>query len=154
MIAYFSSPTGLIRLESSNESLIRLDFVDEPIEKVDTTPSCPILIETMRQLQEYFEGKRTVFDIPLQPKGTEFRQKVWKALLTVPFGSTASYKDIAIAVGCPQGSRAVGGANHHNPISIIIPCHRIIGASGELTGYGGGIHRKSFLLDLEKKYSS
>ncbi len=152
MIVYFPTPVGVLRLESAEESLSRLDFMDNLPNKAEVTTSCPVLLETIRQLQEYFEGKRKVFALPLKPIGTEFRQKVWKALLTVPYGATATYKDIAIAVGCPQGPRAVGGANHHNPISIIIPCHRIVGASGELTGYGGGLDRKSFLLDLEKRY--
>ena len=105
------------------------------------------------ELSEYFEGARREFDLPLEPSGTEFQQRVWAALLDIPYGETRSYKDIAIAAGCPRGFRAVGMANHNNPISIIVPCHRVIGSGGGLTGYGGGLPIKEYLLGLERKYS-
>ena len=106
------------------------------------------------QLQEYFAGKRTRFDLPLAPRGTAFQKAVWAALLRIPFGETASYGDIARAIGKPAASRAVGGANHRNPIAIVIPCHRVIGADGSLTGYGGGLDHKRLLLELESRVRS
>lgn len=101
------------------------------------------------QLAEYFEGERTEFDLPLAPTGTEFQLRVWQQLRTIPYGQTCSYADIARGIGATNGFRAVGLANGRNPISIIVPCHRVIGANGSLTGYGGGLERKRFLLDLE-----
>jgi methylated-DNA-[protein]-cysteine S-methyltransferase len=101
------------------------------------------------QLDEYFSGRRRAFDLPLAPRGTEFRKLVWKALQAIPYGQTATYGEIARAIGQPQASRAIGGANHHNPLAIVIPCHRVIGADGSMTGYGGGLARKRMLLDLE-----
>jgi len=101
------------------------------------------------QLGEYFDGERTAFDLPLAPTGTEFQLRVWAQLRTIPYGATCSYADIARGIGASNGFRAVGLANGRNPISIIVPCHRVIGADGSLTGYGGGLERKRFLLDLE-----
>ncbi|CRZ34996.1 methylated-DNA-[protein]-cysteine S-methyltransferase [Herbinix hemicellulosilytica] len=109
-----------------------------------------LLKKAATQLREYFEGKRKEFNICLNPKGTPFQKKVWDALLKIPYGETRSYKDIAIAVGNPNACRAVGMANHKNPIMCIIPCHRVIGSDGSLTGYGGGIEIKEKLLTLEK----
>lgn len=105
------------------------------------------------ELDEYFAGKRREFDLPLAPAGTPFQQRVWAALRDIPYGETRTYKDIAIAAGCPRGFRAVGMANHNNPISIIVPCHRVVGADGKLTGYGGGLETKAYLLELERKFS-
>jgi methylated-DNA-[protein]-cysteine S-methyltransferase len=108
-------------------------------------------LDTVRkQLDAYFAGKLRAFDVALAPKGTPFQQKVWAALLTIPYGATRSYGQQAAAVGNPAASRAVGLANGRNPISVIIPCHRVIGANGSLTGYGGGMERKQLLLDLEQ----
>jgi len=104
-----------------------------------------------RQLREYFDGKRRDFDIPLDVEGTEFQMKVWNALTKIPFGRTASYADIARKIGKPKAMRAVGMANGRNPVSIVVPCHRVIGADGSLTGYGGGLDRKKILLDLESR---
>lgn len=103
-----------------------------------------------KELSEYFSGKRKSFDLPLEPQGTEFQKKVWAALLEIPFGETRSYKDIAEKIGNPKACRAVGGANNKNPIVIIIPCHRVIGAYGGLVGYGLGLPMKQQLLDIEK----
>lgn len=111
--------------------------------------AAPPLPETRRQLAEYFAGERRVFDLPLAPEGTEFQRRVWQHLLTIPFGATESYRDVALALGQPTATRAVGAANGRNPISIIVPCHRVIGADGSLTGYGGGLPAKKFLLELE-----
>ncbi len=110
-----------------------------------------ILKYTIIELIEYFEGKRKQFDIPIVLMiGTPFQKKVWKALLTIPYGETQSYKQIAEKIECPKGYRAVGNANNHNPISIIIPCHRVIGSNNKLIGYGGGLDKKKFLLELEQ----
>jgi methylated-DNA-[protein]-cysteine S-methyltransferase len=103
------------------------------------------------ELQEYLAGKRRRFDLPLLPRGTDFQQKVWGALLTIPYGAVCSYKDIAIAIGNEKACRAVGGANNKNPIAIMIPCHRVIGADGRLVGYAGGLGIKEQLLKLERK---
>ncbi|NLK00335.1 MAG: methylated-DNA--[protein]-cysteine S-methyltransferase [Clostridia bacterium] len=110
----------------------------------------PLLQRAAQQLDEYFNGKRKNFDLPLAPQGTEFQKKVWGALLEIPYGETRSYKDIAIQIENPKAFRAVGMANNRNPISIIIPCHRVVGHNGRLVGYGGGLPMKEYLLDLEK----
>lgn len=109
----------------------------------------PVLAEATRQLAEYFAGTRTTFDLPLEPDGTPFQKRVWEALTRIPFGRTASYRDVAVAIGSPNACRAVGAANGRNPIPIVVPCHRVIGASGSLTGFGGGLEVKSFLLSHE-----
>ena len=106
--------------------------------------------QALGQLAEYFAGSRQDFDLPLRPQGTAFQQTVWQALLDIPYGTTESYGELARRIGQPTASRAVGLANGRNPISIVIPCHRVVGANGSLTGYGGGIERKRTLLDLEQ----
>jgi methylated-DNA-[protein]-cysteine S-methyltransferase len=103
-----------------------------------------------RQLADYFDGRLTVFDLPLDMAGTPFQQRVWAALLDIPYGATATYGQLAADLGNPSASRAVGLANGRNPVSIIVPCHRVVGSDGSLTGYGGGLERKRFLLDLER----
>lgn len=112
----------------------------------------PLIQKVHSQLGEYFCGRRRKFEIPCKLSGTTFQQKVWKALDNIPYGETRSYRDIAEAVGSPKSCRAVGMANHHNPIPIIIPCHRVIGANGKIVGYGGGLEIKKTLLDLEAAY--
>lgn len=112
----------------------------------------PLLKKAFTQLEEYFSGERKTFDLPLNPKGTDFMLKDWDALQTIPYGETCSYKDIAEKIGNPKACRAVGLANNRNPISIVIPCHRVIGANGKLIGYGGGLPIKQYLLELEQKY--
>lgn len=110
----------------------------------------PILRRAAAQLAEYFAGTRTRFDLPLAPIGTEFQRRVWAATSAIPFGETATYGEIARKIGVPNGSRAVGGALNRNPICIVVPCHRVVGSSGKLTGYDGGVDRKAFLLTLER----
>lgn len=110
-----------------------------------------LLEETARQLREYFAGQRREFSLPLSPRGTAFQRQVWEALCTIPYGETRSYGEIARQIGSPKACRAVGMANHRNPISIVIPCHRVVGAHGTLTGYGGGLAAKEFLLRLERE---
>jgi methylated-DNA-[protein]-cysteine S-methyltransferase len=106
-------------------------------------------VEAERQLSDYFAGKRTQFELPLEPRGTEFQKKVWRHLRRIPFGKTRSYGDIARTVGSPRASRAVGAACGKNPLSIVVPCHRVVGANGALTGFGGGLETKAELLSLE-----
>ena len=118
-----------------------------------TKKETPLIKKTYSQLKEYFAGKRKSFNIPISANGTEFQIKVWKELQKIPYGKTATYKEIAENIGNKNASRAVGMANNKNPIAIIIPCHRVIGTKGDLTGYAGGIKLKKYLLDLEKKNS-
>jgi methylated-DNA-[protein]-cysteine S-methyltransferase len=108
--------------------------------------------DTVQQLSEYFEGKRTSFDIPLDVDGTPFQKAVWSELLRIPYGETRSYGDIAKAIGRPGAARAVGMANHDNPIAVVIPCHRVVGKNGSLTGYAGGLHLKAQLLSIEQQH--
>ena len=115
-------------------------------ERVETS----LIKEAYRQLSEYLTGERKSFDLPLNPRGTVFQQQVWKALCDIPYGETRSYKQIAEAIGNPKAVRAVGMANNRNPLLIVVPCHRVIGANGKLVGYGAGIEKKEFLLKLEK----
>lgn len=111
--------------------------------------SMDLVTETGKQLQEYFDGKRKEFNLPILLRGTEFQKKVWQGLCTIPYGETRSYKELAELVGNPKAVRAVGGANNKNPIMIIVPCHRVIGADGSLVGFGGGLEVKKYLLELE-----
>jgi methylated-DNA-[protein]-cysteine S-methyltransferase len=109
----------------------------------------PILAETRRQLKAYFAGELTDFDLPLEPGGTAFQRKVWEALRRIDYGTTKTYGQIALEIGAPGSARAVGSANHDNPLAIIVPCHRVVGANGSLVGFAGGLHQKRALLDLE-----
>ncbi|MEJ8737346.1 methylated-DNA--[protein]-cysteine S-methyltransferase [Erysipelotrichaceae bacterium HCN-30851] len=143
---YLNSPIGFIKITANNEAINEVIFVEN---EEEDNPNA-LTQEATNQLMEYFEGKRKVFNLPLSPIGTSFQQAVWEALCSIPYGETRSYGEIAKMIGNPKASRAVGMANNRNPISIIIPCHRVIGASGKLVGYGGGINKKIYLLDLEK----
>ena len=140
-----ASPVGRLRIDADNTGICGVNRTEEPL----CPPEEPLLVNCARQLAEYFSGARRVFDLPLHPVGTAFRMKVWAALQQIPYGQTITYGELARRVGNERGSRAVGGANHHNPISIIIPCHRVIGTDGSLTGYGGGLDMKEALLRLE-----
>ncbi len=140
--AYYTSEIGVIELTATETALKRLIFVEQAAElEPDAGSLSPLLARSLAQLDEYFKGQRREFDLPLEPDGTEFQQQVWRQLLTIPYGHTASYLDIARRLGNPKAIRAVGAANGRNPISLIIPCHRIIGRDGSLIGYGGGLWR-------------
>jgi len=152
------SPIGLITLIAEDGAITGLyfksntpDFPSHTAQKQDCEE---ILNKCEQELAAYFTGNLQDFTVPVSPKGTAFRESVWKELLQIRYGETASYRDIAERIGKPKAMRAVGGANHNNPISIIVPCHRIIGASGSLTGYGGGLDAKRWLLDLETKHKT
>lgn len=144
----YDSPLGTLYLAEERGQLVEISYV--PIVKGEKKET-ELLEEVKRQLEEYFKGNLKNFDLPLNPSGTEFQKKVWKALLTIPYGETRSYGEIASQIGKEKASRAIGGANHVNPISIVIPCHRVIGKNGSLVGYGGGLDKKTILLELERK---
>jgi methylated-DNA-[protein]-cysteine S-methyltransferase len=148
--AYYNSPIGTVEIVSDENYILSLSFVDNATENnLDNAPE--ILQSALQQVEEYFQGKRSVFDVKLKAEGTEFQQKVWQRLVEVPYGNTAGYGEIAAAVGNSKACRAVGGANNKNKIAIMIPCHRIVGADGSLTGYAGGLWRKEWLLKHEKE---
>jgi len=158
------SPVGPLRLTSDGEALTEVLFVDAadaatagPTATADTPApgAVPVLAEAHRQLAAYFAGELEQFSLPLAPAGSDFQRRVWSELEKIPFGETASYGEIAARLGLPPGaSRAVGAANGMNPIAIVVPCHRVIGADGTLTGYAGGLERKRYLLRLESAAAS
>lgn len=154
--SYMDSPVGRLLLAGSRHALKIVGFsqgsrargaeddwerFDEPFRRVK------------RQFGEYFDGQRRTWDLALAPDGTDFQRAVWQALTSIPYGATCSYRDIAEQIGHPKAVRAVGAANGANPIPVIIPCHRVIGADGSLTGFGGGLDKKRYLLDLERRHS-
>lgn len=149
--AYLHTPLGLASITGDETGIYAVSCLNEagPAETSGTPLTEPIQ-RCMEQLTDYFEGRRQVFDLPLKPQGTEFQQRVWQALLSVPFGQTLSYLTLARHLGDEKAIRAVGLANGRNPIWILIPCHRIIGSNGELTGYAGGLWRKKWLLEHER----
>jgi len=149
------TPVGELTLVASDKGLAAVLWENEGSQRVPLTPlsrneSHPVLCEAERQLQEYFAGTRQRFTLSYDPSGTPFQQKVWAALLTIPFGEMRSYRQIAEQIGHPKAVRAVGAANGKNPLSIMAPCHRVIGSNGKLTGFAGGLPVKAFLLELER----
>jgi len=149
-----TSPVGKLILVASDSGLAAILWENDDPDRVRLgsimeDPGHPVLISAERQLAEYFAGERKRFDLPLDFNGTEFQKQVWSALLTIPFGETRSYAEIARMIGRPAACRAVGAANGKNPISIVAPCHRVIGANGTLTGFAGGLKAKEYLLQLE-----
>lgn len=146
----FDSPVGTVHLVGRDGSLVGL-YLDESRHRGPVEPDEGRLDDARTQVEQYFAGERTDFDLDLAPAGTPFQLAVWEALRTVGYGQTASYVDIARKIGRPSASRAVGAANGRNPISLIVPCHRVIGASGQLVGYGWGVQRKRWLLDHEQR---
>lgn len=151
---YYQSPVGLLRISGTDQYLSEVHFVDNE-EEAALTPGTdnlpPMAIQAIDQLIEYFQGQRRIFDIPVSQEGTEFQLKVWNELMNIPYGKTASYLDMARRLGDPKMIRAAASANGRNHIAIIVPCHRVIGTSGELVGYAGGLWRKKWLLGLEKR---
>lgn len=151
-----TTPVGVLTLVASDAGLAAILWENEVPKHGRLRPLCqnddhPLLCETTRQLEEYFCGTRRHFDLPLDVEGTAFQKKVWQALLSIPFGETRSYRQIAEQIGHPTAVRAVGAANGRNPLSIVAPCHRVIGANGKLTGFAGGLAVKAFLLELETR---
>ena len=137
-------------LKSDGRSITGIHFSENDIAAQN---SCAVLDECKKQLDDYFAGKMTTFILPLAPEGTEFQQKVWAELLKIPYGETITYMELAVRLGDPKAVRAVGTANGRNPLAIVIPCHRVIGAGNKLTGYAGGIWRKKALLELEMTHN-
>lgn len=148
MYCVIESPVGHLRIAATDDGISQVIRTAEAL----CPPHTPLLAECVRQLNAYFAGQLTAFDLPLHMEGTAFRMKVWQALCRIPYGETRSYGQLAAMIGQPQACRAVGGANHHNPICIIVPCHRVIGADGSLTGYGEGLDMKQWLLEHERKH--
>ena len=149
------SPVGKLKLVASDKGLVAILWENDNPRRVrlgDLVEDArhPVLIETEQQLGEYFTGKRTAFSVALDMQGTRFQKDVWEALLAIPFGETRNYGQLAKQLGNPRASRAVGAANGRNPLSIIVPCHRVIGSTGKLTGFAGGLETKAHLLHLEK----
>lgn len=148
------SPIGPLMLVGSPAGLAEIRFMPDgetPLPDPGWQHEPGTFQAVIDQLQDYFAGKRQTFDLPLDPQGTPFQRQVWAALLTIPYGETISYAELALRVGKPTAARAVGAANGQNPLPIVIPCHRVIGRSGSLTGYAGGLHIKRLLLDLERR---
>ena len=152
---YLETPIGNLRLRASNEGLLAIDHVNqqggELADDWAEDAEHPILAQALEELAAYFNGSLTKFACPLAPGGTVFQQRVWDALQEIPYGETRSYSDIAHSIGNPKSVRAVGLANGKNPISIFIPCHRVIGKNGKLVGYAGGVEVKTKLLDIEQR---
>lgn len=148
---FMQSPIGLLAIRATDTTINRIEFVDKPDA---TSAPHPVLELARQQLQEYFAGQRREFTLPLAAQGTDFQQQVWRALMLIDYAKTASYGDIAEKVGKPRAVRAVGAANGRNPLAIVVPCHRIIGKNGTLTGYAAGLERKAWLLDLERHYGA
>jgi methylated-DNA-[protein]-cysteine S-methyltransferase len=148
-IAFYESPLGTIKIAHSSKGVTSLIFLEN---KPEFKEIPEILIPVILQLDEYFTGKRTRFDLNFDLIGTDFQRQVWEALLEIPFGQTVSYMDLAKKLGDPKTIRAVGNANGKNPVSIFVPCHRVVGTDSSLTGYAGGLWRKEWLLNHEKKF--
>lgn len=149
--AFYESEIGWIKVTATSEAITSIKFEEE------LTPAMPVtgpavLADCLLQLDEYFKGQRKAFSLPLKPAGSRFQQIVWRQLAAIPYGQTVSYLDIARAIGNEQAVRAVGSANGQNKVAIVIPCHRVIGSNGQLTGYGGGLWRKAWLLQHEARF--
>lgn len=153
-VAYLDSPLGRLQLRSDGAALTGLYMPSPkgqpPVDAAWVADDAPFA-DAVDQLRAYFAGTLREFDLPLAPHGTEFQNRVWSALRAIPYGRTCSYRDIAESIGAPKAVRAVGLANGRNPISVIVPCHRVVGANGSLTGYGGGLPNKQLLLELERR---
>ncbi|MBR5269054.1 MAG: methylated-DNA--[Anaerotignum sp.] len=148
-IFFYETPVGKLCVGEEDGVIVRTTWSKIPTEYI--LEETELILQCKMQLDEYFRGERKTFDLPLAPKGTDFQKKVWNALKEIPYGETRTYGEIAAAVGNPKAARAVGMANNKNPIGIIIPCHRVVGANGKLVGYAGGMEKKEWLLQFERK---
>lgn len=155
-IYLFKSPIGVLKLSAEKDHITGLSLLQKETETTlqKSEAHSDLLYEAYTQLQEYFAGKRTQFELPIHNAGTVFQQRVWQELRQIPYGETRSYEDLAVAIGNPRACRAVGQANNKNPLLIINPCHRVIHKNGDITGFGCGTEIKQFLLDLEKPLES
>ncbi len=147
-LLFYDSPVGRLSLMGEGDALIALTLPNHPVPLIAERET-PVLRETRKQLEAYFAGKLRDFDVPLRLEGTPFRMRVWEQLRQIPYGQVISYGELARRIGQPKAARAVGGANHHNPIAILVPCHRVVASGGALGGYGGGLELKRVLLKLE-----
>ena len=146
---YLKTPLGIAKITGDNEGVAEIKIEDQNIEFQENEDLPDTILQAKSQLREYFEKKRKNFDFKINPQGTQFQQKVWKALLEISFGKTSSYMELSKKLGDPKAIRAVASANGKNPLWIVVPCHRVIGSDGSLTGYAGGLHLKKWLLELE-----
>jgi methylated-DNA-[protein]-cysteine S-methyltransferase len=146
-IAFYESPIGTLKICDNGKALTEIRLVTQNTQQ--QTAISQLATKTKKQLAQYFSGKRKIFDLPLELSGTDFQKKVWQALREIPYGKTASYKEIAEKIGNPKACRAVGMANNKNPLLIVVPCHRVIGSDGSLVGFGCGLKNKEILLNLE-----
>ncbi len=153
---YYQSPIGLLEIVGTDEGIKSILFIDREAGRAYVNPAeiPPTVVACLSQLDEYFKGERKEFSLRLAPEGTDFQKAVWEQLITIPYGETVSYIDVARMLNNKKAVRAVGAANGQNPIVIIVPCHRVVGSDGKLTGYGGGVWRKEWLLNHEAKFSS
>ncbi len=152
--AYFDSPLGWVKIESDGTFVNSISCNDIEAQTQANPSDLPaVLLETIQQMEEYFAGKRIDFDLPIEQKGTDFQQNVWQNLLNIPYGKTVSYLELSRKIGDEKAIRAVGTTNGKNKLWIVVPCHRVIGSDGSLTGYAGGLWRKKWLLDHERKHS-
>lgn len=149
-VYFYETDMGKVGIAEKNGKITNLYFPNDKLPQEMEICETPILKEAARQLKNYLKGELKEFFLPIEPEGTVFMKKVWQSLCEIPYGKTATYKDIAVKIGSPKGPRAVGLANNRNPIPLFIPCHRVIGADGSLTGYRGGLELKKTLLDMEK----
>ena len=148
-VFFYDTPVGKLCIGEEDDSITRVTWSKVPQEYIQEETE--LILNCKIQLEEYFAGNRKQFDLPLAPKGTDFQKRVWKALTDIPYGETRTYGEIAAAVGSPKAARAVGMANNKNPIGIIVPCHRVVGADGKLVGYAGGMEKKEWLKNLEQE---
>ena len=148
-VFFYDTPVGKLCIGEEDDSITRVTWSKVPQEYIQEETE--LILNCKIQLEEYFAGNRKQFDLPLAPKGTDFQKRVWKALTDIPYGETRTYGEIAAAVGSPKAARAVGMANNKNPLGIIVPCHRVVGADGKLVGYAGGMEKKEWLLNLEQE---
>lgn len=152
IFAVYTFPCGCFRIEQAGDCIVSISAVQGPV--LDYGTPTPLTQQLASQMEEYFQGNRKTFDIPYILHGTPFQERVWQALCRIPYGHTCSYRDIAAEIGQPKACRAVGMANHRNPMMLVVPCHRVIGADGSLGGYAGGLELKRFLLSLEENHTS
>ena len=152
IFAVYTFSCGSFRIEQARDCIVSISTVNSPV--LDCGTPTPLTRQLASQMEEYFQGNRKVFNIPYSLHGTPFQERVWQALCRIPYGHTRSYRDIAAEIGQPKACRAVGMANHRNPMMLVVPCHRVIGADGSLGGYAGGLELKRFLLSLEQNHTS
>ncbi len=152
--SYYDSPTGLVEIKGTEEAVFSILFIDVDVRVPSNSKAPDAVKKCLKQLDEYFTGKRKTFDFAMDQEGTLFQKKVWNELLNIPYGKTISYMELSRRIGDTKAIRAVGTTNGKNQLSIVVPCHRVIGSDGSLTGYGGGLWRKKWLLEHELKYSA